>query len=263
MAGPGPKQGVGRTTVRHRAQELKQELHRPTIKLPDNRESSYEQHVLLGRRSDYGQRRRSMFWPLCIALLLGALSMLIPVAGTFSLQGTLSSHVEPAPGTDALPALPTPEGAARRALVFAEPAECPWVQLDEPSIVTLDVPGESELVLSASILSIEAHARDASAAAKQPACRVELALLPEGDEEATLLRGLPPGTRTRADFPTTRSWVGAFVAQLPTDSQQMVNKVSAGFQSLSGWVRQLYRSYVAPRLHDTDMPSKPAPAQTP
>lgn len=238
-----------------RAQELKRELLRPTMKLPDYRASSYEEHVLHGRRSDYGERRRSFFLPFCIALLLGALSTIIPVSGTFSLQGTLAANVEPEP----VAALPVPEGAAGRAIVFAETVECPWVQLDEPSIVTIDVPGQSDLVLSASILSIEARARDD----KQPPCRVELALLPEGAEEATVLRGLPLGAATRADFPTTRSWMGAFMAQLPTDSRQALEKASAGFHAVSSWVQQLYRTHVAPRLHGADGSGKSSPAHSP
>src|SRR5689334_12692036 len=119
MAGPGPRQGAGRTTVWRRAQELKRELQRPTMKLPDSRESSYEHHVLHGRRSDYGERRRSFFLPFCIALVLGALSTTIPVSGTFSLQGTLAANVEPV-AVDAT-GVPAPEGAAGRAVVFAEP----------------------------------------------------------------------------------------------------------------------------------------------
>jgi hypothetical protein len=211
---------------------------------------------LLGRRTYGGQpRRRSVFWPFVSALILGALSMTIPVSGTFTLQGTLSANTEPAAAEPAQagPAAPQlPEGAAGRALVFAAPAECPWVQLNEPSIVTIDVPSQTDLVLSASILSIEARAPALldSAAQKRPPwrCRVELALIAEA-EESTVLRGLPLGAAARADFPTTRSWLGAIVAQVPTDSREALEKASAGFRGLSGLVRQLYRTYIAPRLH--------------
>jgi hypothetical protein len=252
MAGEIPKQNLGRTTVWRRAQELKRELLRPTTKLPEHRASSYEQNMWVSR-SNYSPRRRSVFLPFCIALLLGALSMTLPVSGTFTLQGTLSANSEPEPAADTDTASQhLPEGTAGRAVVFAEPAECPWVLLDEPSIVTIDVPGQSDLVMSAAILSIAAHARDENANPKaadaQPPCRVELALLPEGDE-GNVLRTLPLGAATRADFPTTRNWIGAFMAQLPSDSRQAVEKASAGLRTLAGWTRELYRTYVAPRLH--------------
>lgn len=182
-----------RTAARMRAQELKRSLPLVTIRLPRS-------PVAEGRRPAV-TRRRGVFWPVITALLIGALSMLIPLPNTSSLRGQVQARAA--------------DEQAPHAFAYAPSAECSGLGWDAPGSAVVDAPGFEGSVLTAQVLQLTPHAAQSG----KRGCRIELALQADPDD-AEVLGRLPPGAALRVALPAQpRSWFAALLDQLPREAR--------------------------------------------
>ena len=205
-----------RAAVRLRAQELKRMLSGATVRLsrspiPD----------VFRERSP---RRRSVLWPWLLAMLLGALSMLIPIEHTSSLRGRVQASAE-----------------GPHAVVDTRAAQCAGLHLDRPASVVVEAPGYEASVLEAQVLTLSPG--------DTGTCRIELALRADPDEPG-LLQRLPAGAALRLAMPAQpQSWVLALLDRLPPEAR--VAEAESLLRSQLELLRLQYRTWIAPHLRQS------------
>jgi hypothetical protein len=153
-----------RHVVKQRAVELKRALLESTLRLsPERAAAAYNQAA---RKARSAQQRSIPFLKLCVAVLSGAMSMLVPIPSTSTLHGELTM-AEPSQ----LAATHDTTGA-RRALVHAHPSQCARLSIDEPAAIFVDLDNAEPARLEGLVtrLALRAGIGDA-------ACQIELQLL--------------------------------------------------------------------------------------
>lgn len=182
-----------RNVVRERAQELKRALLQSTMRLTAGR--AYAAYNEAARKARAAQRSGSPVLRFCVALLSGALTMLIPFPRLYSLQGQLAA----AEGT-----------AAPRVMVYAHPSQCAKLSLDASASVVVEAAGREEARYEAQISELSPHAGSAAA----PVCHVALQLL--ADPETAL----PADAALSVVFSTQpRNWLEVVMDEAENDSR--------------------------------------------
>jgi hypothetical protein len=189
-----------RHAVKQRALELKRGLLESTLRLsPERAAAAYNEAA---RRARSAQRRGGPVLRLCLAVLGGALTMLVPVPSTCSLPGQLSAAAVSA-------------GAAteRRALVYAHPAQCERLSVNEPTWVNVETADAVGPRIQAQITRLAPRVGTADA----PACQIELQLQARADQ-TTLLRELPSQAALVAVFSMQPThWLAALADKAASD----------------------------------------------
>lgn len=179
-----------RNAVRERASELKRALMHSTMRMTAGR--AYAAYNEAARRA---QRSGSPVLRFCVALVTGALTMLIPFPRLYSLQGQLAA-------ADAA-ALP-------RVMVYAHPTQCAKLSLDATASVVVETAGREEARYEAQINELSPHAGSADA----PVCHVALQLL------ANPAGPLPADAVLSVVFSTQpRNWVEVVMDEAESDSR--------------------------------------------
>jgi len=157
-----------RHVVKQRAVELKRALLESTLRMsPERAAAAYNEAA---RRARMAKLRSIPILRLCVAVLSGALSMLVPIPSTCTLQGELTlaepSQIAPTNGT----------AVARRALVYAHPSQCARLKVDEPTTIFVDPDGKEPVRGQGLITRLALRAGTGDAA-----CQIELQLLGKQD----------------------------------------------------------------------------------
>lgn len=157
-----------RHVVKQRAVELKRALLESTLRLSPERAAAACNQA--ARRARRAQQRSVPFLKLCVAVLGGAMSMLVPIRSTCTLDGELTmaepSQLAATHGTT----------AARRALVHAHPSQCARLSVDEPAAIFVDLGNAESAHLEGLITRLALRAGSGDAA-----CQIELQLLNKHD----------------------------------------------------------------------------------
>lgn len=194
----GDDYAARRHVVMQRASELKRALMQSTMRLAPGAAAAYngtarKAHAAAAQHSGSG------FLRVCVALLSGALSMLIPFPSTVSLQGQL---------TAAAPA------QLRGALVYAHPSQCVQLSLDTSASVIVAAPGLDAARFEGQITRLAPQVGSAEA----PVCQVELQLLPNVNAAA-----LPAEAELTVRFPgKSRDWLAVVMDKAQSDSRLRV-----------------------------------------
>jgi hypothetical protein len=132
-------------------------------------------------------------WLLVLgALLTGALSMLIPLPRTYSIQGQLAAA----------------DGTQPWVMVYAHPSQCAKLSLDESAVVVADAPGLLDQRYEAQITRLAPHEGPPDA----PACHVTLQLLDP--------TSLPTDAAINVLFATqARSWLVVLLDEADNDTR--------------------------------------------
>lgn len=178
-----------RHAVKQRALELKRALLDSTLRLAPERAAVV--YNMAARRA-----RGAPLLRLCAAMMCGALSMWVPIPSTSTLQGELTraepSQLDAAHGTT----------VARRALVYAHPAQCARLSLDAPAAIFVDGAGDEAARLQGVITRLALRAGSGDAA-----CQIEMQLR-DKHEAGRALAQLPAASTLTAVVPMqASSWL--------------------------------------------------------
>jgi hypothetical protein len=190
----GDDEAERRHVVKQRALELKRALLESTLRLsPEQAAAAYNEAA---QRARNAKLRSLPFLRVFVAVLSGALSTLVPIPSTCDLQGQLTM-AEPS-----LAAASTGTIVDRRALVYAQPAQCARLSVDEPAAIFVEREGAEPIRVRGQIMQLAPRAGSGDAA-----CQVELRLLAEHGE-------LPVTGRLTAVIPMqASSWIAVLAAK--------------------------------------------------
>jgi|GEM_PF-3859826 len=185
-----------RHVVKQRAVELKRALLDSTLRLsPERAAAAYNEAA---RKARNAKQRSVPLLKLCVAVLSGAMSMLVPIPSTCTLHGELTmaepSQVAATHGT----------AAARRALVHAHPSQCARLSVDQPAAIFVDLDNAEPARLEGLVTRLALRAGSGDAA-----CQIELQLLSKHEQSpAVLAQELPAQATLTAVVPMqASSWL--------------------------------------------------------
>jgi hypothetical protein len=177
-----------RHVVMQRANELKRALLQSTMRLAPGAAAAYNGAA---RKARAAQRSGSPLLRFCVALLSGALSMLIPFPSSVSLRGQLTAAAD----------------APASVIVYAHPSQCIRLNLDESASVIMD----DDKRFEAQITGLAPHAGSAEA----PVCELTLQLLPNA-AVAQLPAGAALTVRLAAQ---PRDWLAVVMEKAESDNR--------------------------------------------
>ena len=186
----GEDYAARRHAVMERARELKRALLQSTMRLTGSRAAAAYNEA--ARRARATQRTRSPWLRVFVALLTGALTMLIPFPRTYSIQGQLAAA----------------DGTQPWVMVYAHPSQCAKLSLDESAVIVAEAPGQLDVRCEAEITRLAPHEGTADA----PACHVTLQLLDPTQ--------LPADAALTVLFATqSRTWLAVLLEEADNDTR--------------------------------------------